>query len=130
MGDDSQSDESTVEPTDENERVSELLDVLANRRRRYAVHYLHTFETPMAVADVTDEIVRLEMDTEPTTVPEVRKEVYADLYHKHLPKLAEAEIVTFDTEENLVDFGPAADELKPFMKQLCDEDWPPETFDF
>lgn len=129
MGDNSWPDEQKGELTDENDRVSELLDVLTKRRRRYAIYCLHTFETPMAVADITDEIVRIEMDTEPTAVPEIRQQVYTVLYHKHLPKLAEADIITFDREENLVDFGPDADGLKPYMEQLCDEDWPPETLD-
>ena len=129
MGDNSRPEEQKGELTGENDRVSELLDVLAKRRRRYAIYCLHTFETPMAVADVTDEIVRIEMDTEPTAVPEVRKQIYTDLYHKHLPKLAEADIITFDTEENLVDLGPDADGLKPYLEQLCDEDWPPEALD-
>lgn len=64
MGKNSQSGEQKVGLTGENGWVSELLNVLANRRRRYAVYCLHTFETPMALADVTDEIVRVEMDTE------------------------------------------------------------------
>lgn len=129
MGDTSQRGEPNGERSGETEQVSELLDVLANRRRRYAVYCLHTFATPMALADVTDEIVRFEMDTEPTTVPDVRKQVYTDLYHRHLPKLAAVEIVKFDTEENLVDVGPDADMLKPYLEQLCDEDWSPETFE-
>lgn len=74
MDDNSRPNEQKGELTGEDDRISELLDVLAKRRRRYAIHCLHTFETPMAVADITDEIVRIEIPTEPTAVPEVRKQ--------------------------------------------------------
>lgn len=57
MGKNSQLGEQKVGLRSENRWISELVDVLANRRRRYAVYCLHTFETPMALADVTDEIV-------------------------------------------------------------------------
>lgn len=109
----------------DHERISELFSVLADQRRRYAIHCLSQSETPMALADLTDEIVRLEMGTDPTMVPEVRDQIYTQLSHRHLPKLAEANLVNFDKDENLVSLGDAAADAQPYLEQTIDEKWPP-----
>ena len=110
----------------ESEGLSELFDVLSNRRRRYAIYCLDRYETPMALADLTDEIVRLETDALPTAVPEMREQVYTHLYHRHLPKLAEANIITFDMTESLVSLGDAATDIRPYLQQIPEEEWPSE----
>ena len=80
----------------------------------------------MALADLTDEIVRLETDAPPTAIPEKREQVYTHLYHRHLPKLAESRLVSFDMNENLVCLGDAVDEVKPYLQESVDEEWPPK----
>ena len=68
----------------------------------------------MTIADVTDELVRRERGTDPANVPDARDRVYAQLYHLHLPKLAEVDAVALDLHENMVRLGPVAAELRPF----------------
>lgn len=113
-------------PTENEEHVSQLFNVLSNQRRRYALYCLYRYETPMALADLTDEIVRLETDAPPTAVPEIREQVYTHLYHRHLPKMAEVELVSFNMNENLANLGDAADEVKPYLQEIMDEEWPPK----
>lgn len=79
----------------------------------------------MALADLTDEIVRLETGAAPTVVPEIREQVYTHLYHRHLPKLAEADLTTFDMNNSLVRLGPDADKVQPYLEKTVSE-WPPE----
>jgi hypothetical protein len=76
-----------------------IYDALADRRRRYVLSCLKTSRTPIALSDVADTIVRWETDTEPTEVQEKREQIYASLYHWHLPKLADANLVSFDVVE-------------------------------
>lgn len=111
--------------TENEEHVSRLFDSLSNQRRRYALYCLYRYETPMALADLTDEIIRMETDVPPTAVPEIRERAYTHLYHRHLPKLAEVGLVSFDMNENLVSLGDAADEVKPYLQRTMDEEWPP-----
>lgn len=115
----------TVENT--GDQLSELFNLLADRRRRYTLYCLDKYETPMALADLTDEIVRIELDAMPTAVPEVREQVYTHLYHRHLPKLKEANLVRFDLRENLVSLGPDADKVRPYLERTMDE-WPPDPY--
>lgn len=112
--------------TENEEHVSQLFNSISNQRRRYALYCLYRYETPMALADLTDEIVRLETDAPPTAVPEIREQVYTHLYHRHLPKLAEVNLVSFNMNENLVSLGDTADEVQPFLKGALDEEWPPK----
>lgn len=100
------------------EYLSELFDVLSHQRRRYTLYCLWTYDTPMALADLTDEIVRFEVDAEPTAVPDIREQVYVHLYHRHLPKLHEADLVTFDMTRNLVSLGSAATNVLPYLKEM------------
>lgn len=118
-----------VVPGGESERISELLTALSDRRRRFVLYCLYEYETPMAIADVTDEIVRHELDAEPTNAPEVRDRVYTNLYHYHLPKLAEADAVVLDLDESLVRLGPTAGELEPILDRLRDEEELPALSD-
>lgn len=115
------------EPTTEEEvHVSQLLKSLSNQRRRYALYCLYRYETPMALADLADEIVRMETDAPPSAVPETREQVYTHLYHCHLPKLAEVGMVSFDLNENLVSLGDPADEVKQYVQEAVDEKWSPK----
>ena len=88
-----------------------VFTILTNRRRRYVLHSLKTSKTPMALADLTDELVRRETDRSPTAVQETRKQVYVQLYHRHLPKLADADLISFDTDRKLIDFREDTEEL-------------------
>lgn len=86
-----------------------MFRALWDRRRRAVLHCLKTSETPMALADLADELVRSEADVSPSAVQDVRKRVYTTLYHRHLPKLASEGLIDFDTDQNLVSLGEDAD---------------------
>lgn len=75
---------------------------LQDRRRRYVLRCLRTSETPMALADLADELVRWETDASPSAVQDARERLYASLYHCHLPELANKGLIEFDTDQNLV----------------------------
>jgi hypothetical protein len=105
-GDAAPNDDADALPDDE------LFRVLADRRRRYVLHSLETAEMPMALADLADELVRWETDEEPTAVQDERERMYVSLYHHHLPKLAEQNLVALDLNRKLVSLREAADDLE------------------
>ena len=53
-----------------------------------------------------------------------------DLYHHHLPKLAEAEFINWDRETDTITRGPRFEEIRPLLKLMDDhqdelpENWP------
>lgn len=91
--------------------LDELLGLLAARRRQLVLYCLETSETPMAVADLADDLIRLTTDASPPTVQDERERVYLSLYHRHLPKLADAGLVSFDSDRNLVGLCGDAEDL-------------------
>lgn len=99
----SQPSNEAIDTTGNSVGRDELFSVLANRRRRYVLYCLKTSKTPMAVADVADALVRWETDESPPAVQETRERVYISLYHCHLPKLADADLISFDINQKLVD---------------------------
>lgn len=75
-----------------------VYDVLSERRRRYVLYYLRDHAT-VSVQVVAEQIV--EWESEPATegVPvNQRGRVALDLAHRHLPRLAEADLIEYDRE--------------------------------
>lgn len=101
----------TTNSTAESPLRDELVSLLASRRRQFVLHCLETSETPMALADLADELVRWETGESPTAAQDERERIYVSLYHCHLPKLANSDLVSFDADRNLVDLREDGEEL-------------------
>nr|WP_253513709.1 hypothetical protein [Halorussus vallis]USZ75127.1 hypothetical protein NGM07_17040 [Halorussus vallis] len=86
------------------ETYNTLFEVLSHERRRYALYCLETYATPMTLADLADEVARLEHDAETLSeVPaESVKRVYLDLYHSHIPKMEDASLLEYTQEYDAV----------------------------
>ncbi len=81
-----------------------LCEILSHERRRFTLYCLERYRTPMALADLADEVARLEYDAATLLqIPgEDVKEIYLDLYHSHIPKLEEANLLEYSQEEDTV----------------------------
>lgn len=80
-----------------------IFEVFAHHRRRYALRELHRHERPMALADLADEIAVRENETALTDIPaEEVQQIYLTLYHTHIPKLEDADLVDYDQERDTV----------------------------
>lgn len=92
---------SDIEPSPE--QISTIFELFAHHRRRYALRELQQHANPMALADLADEIAIRENETPITEIPaEEVKRIYMSLYHTHIPKLAEADIVHYDQKQDTV----------------------------
>lgn len=82
------------------------LELLANERRRYVIASLQEAPAPIAGADLAKRIADRESRPPSQSVEDHREIVHASLYHCHLPKLADADVVSHDRDRNSVE--PAA----------------------
>lgn len=64
-------------------------------------------------------------ETDPLTVPdgvanglEDEDDLYRSLYHTHLPKLVELELVDWDVDQQSVRRGPQFEEVRPLLQFL------------
>ncbi|MFB6183725.1 MAG: hypothetical protein ABEI96_04145 [Haloarculaceae archaeon] len=89
----------------------ELFNVLRNRRRRFAIHYLKYESTAMSVGQLATQVAAWEngISREEVTAKQ-RRRVYNALQQSHVPKLEEAGIVTAERGEvSLTDDAVASD---------------------
>lgn len=77
--------------------------ILSNQRRRQVLDCLQEYRNPMALSDLADEVAVREYETRITEIPaEKVKEIYISLYHVHIPKMADAGLVEYDQDTDLV----------------------------
>ena len=92
-----------------------LFEIFADRRRRYVLDCLQEHETPLALADVADEVAARETGSPITeTSAEEVKRIYVSLYHNHVPKLENAGFVHYCQERDLVTLSEEVPDLEGF----------------
>lgn len=90
----------------------EAYDVLGAERRRFVIVCLHKHETALTLADLADELAAWEHDTPLTEIPaEEVKQIYLDLYHRHIPKLEDSGIVEYQQDGDMVALTELAEEF-------------------
>lgn len=71
----------------------------------------------MALSDLADEIAGWEAGTETEEVPRSAVErVHVSLYHAHVPKLADAGIVNYDRDRDVVALSADGERLERFLE--------------
>ena len=109
--------ETRTEPT-ETPRLAreEVFEVLSNRRRRYALHWLRQHDRA-ALGELSERVAAWETDqaVESLTADE-RKRVYTSLQQFHLPKMDETGIVAFDQRAGVVELGERAEEVDIYLE--------------
>lgn len=94
-----------------------LFEVLAHQRRRYTLACLRELETPIALADLANEVASREQGTPiPDAPAEEVKQVYTSLYHSHVPKMADANIVEYSREDDTVSLSTDTERVAPFIE--------------
>ena len=97
-------------------------ELCRDRHRRLLLSILLADERPMTMNDLTKEIaVRVHGEQITDLSAEVVVGTYCLLYHVHVPKLADAKVLTHDHERNLVETGDAFAAMKPFVSQFVDD---------
>jgi hypothetical protein len=92
--------------------VDVLYDVLANRRRRYALHYLQQVDSRTDFGEMAEQIAAWEhAKTRQEVTSNERKYVYSALQQRHLPKMHDLDLVEFDKREGSVEPTAVLDEI-------------------
>lgn len=92
--------------------LDDLFDILSSRRRRYILQCLREHGPQVSLPDLADEVSVQTYDCPITDVPEEDVlEIYVSLYHRHIPKLADAGIVDYEQERDLVRLAENADQV-------------------
>lgn len=103
----------------------EIFDVLQNQRRRYVLQYLERFGEPIALSDLATQVAAWEYRIPVEEVSnEQKKRVYTTLQQTHLKKMAEAGIVEYDAEENLIRRTPHTEELTVYLEIVPGGEFP------
>lgn len=87
---------------------SDMFVLLSNRRRRLALQILREFTTPLTPRELAEQIGKREYED---LSDEERRSVYISLYHNHLPRLEEADVVVYDPDEEKVQPSTNFDDL-------------------
>lgn len=95
--------------------LDRVLDAISHRRRRFVLYCLREDE-PRDFDTVVEAVVEYEAQQTIDHVCEtVRDRVRANLYHMHLPKLADRKIIEYDERSGAVRYREPPDALQKFL---------------
>lgn len=98
--------------------VDLLFEVLADRRRRLVLGYLESTDDGVAEYDELVDHVLAGTSTD-AAEPDARKRIAADLHHRHLPKLADSDLIEYDRRSETVRYRGA--EAVPELLDLASD---------
>jgi len=103
-------------PANESRSVMDAFTLLEHRYRRHAVRILQDHRCELALADLAEEIARLEYETPVSELDsETVSELYLSLYHRHVPKLVDGDAAHYDQDRDLVAPG---ERIEPLVQVL------------
>ena len=103
-------------------QINTTYTVFAHHRRRTTLRVLLDYETPIALADLADEVAVHENETRLEEVsPKEVKRIYLSLYHSHIPKLKEAGFVQYDQDQDLVTLLDAGGKIEDHQERILAE---------
>ncbi|PHQ41532.1 hypothetical protein Z052_14255 [Halorubrum sp. C191] len=102
-----------------------VFSVLSNRRRRFALHALCQRGDAADLGWLAKRVAAWEAGVSPAEVDsDTRKSCYVSLQQSHLPKMDEADIVSFDKRAGVVRPTPAAEELDIYFDVVTEPEIP------
>lgn len=96
--------------------------LLAAQRRRYTLYCLYLYANPMQLSDVAEQVTAWEHGVPAGDRLDERSRTYNDLYHSHVPKLADADVVAYSQEEDLLELAANAAQVRPYLERAADRD--------
>ncbi|WP_158059141.1 DUF7344 domain-containing protein [Halorussus halophilus] len=120
MTDDSVADDEQEQDRDESpSEIDETLSLLSDRYRRHALACLDGQPEPVPIERLTDEVAGREFQQPPDQVSMItRTEIATALHHNHLPKLEQAGIIVYDSNDGEVTKINIKAPLTSFLDQV------------
>jgi len=104
-----------------------ILELLANRRRRYLLYALRGRTDPIELSTLAEQVSGWEHDVPPEAVEKNEyKSVYVSSVQCHVPKLADAGVVRHDQSNHSVILDDNFAQLEPYL-QLVVADEPSDS---
>lgn len=100
-------------------QVDELFACLADHHRRLIIRSLSEEDTPITLEGLTQRIAQYEYGS-PTT-EEDPPQITVTLYHQHIPKLAEADLVDVDHEFNTIREGDRFETAAALLAEVAED---------
>ena len=97
-------------------------DLLRAPFRRYTLYCLYFYSNPVRLPDVAEQVVEWEHGMPGEELLDERLYAYNDLYHSHVPKLADANVVAYSQSEDMVELAHNAAQLRPYLEQAAETD--------
>lgn len=103
----------------------ELFEVLANQRRRYALHALSSTDEQWDIGSLAEQVAAWENETSPDEVTRTeRKSVYTALQQLHLPKMDDMGFVEYDKDRGTVSPTRVQDDVDIYLDVVRGDDIP------
>src|SRR6056297_3636695 len=107
----------TQEADTEDLTADTILELLANRRRRYLLYALRGRTEPVELSRLAETVAGWEHDVPPEEVAKNDyKSVYVSSVQCHVPKLADANVVDHDTDTHSVILAENFEQLEPYLE--------------
>jgi len=94
--------------------LDDVFEVLAAERRRYALYVLCRRSGKVAVPELADAVA--------SSAGANPARVTAELYHVHLPKLAEEGVVEYDREDGIVRYEDDCERFGRYLAAAADDE--------
>ncbi|WP_254762946.1 DUF7344 domain-containing protein [Natrinema marinum] len=100
-----------------------ILELLANRRRRYLLYALRGQEAPIELSTLAETVAGWEHDVPPDEVAKNEyKSVYVSSVQCHVPKLDDAGVVDHDEDNHTVILADNFDQLEPYLRVVVKDE--------
>lgn len=97
--------------------VDDMFSILSNQRRRYVLQSLGESQTPVAFDDLVDDVAEQEHDAPISDIPaEAVDRVRLSLYHSHIPKLADVDLVEHCEEREQVSLSTDSEQVEALLE--------------
>lgn len=93
-----------------------IFGLLAARQRRYALHCLYLNVSPMHLPDMAAQVAEWEHDAPGKDIPDERLHTYNSLYHTHVPKLVENNVIAYSESDEMIELDCNAAQLRPYLE--------------
>lgn len=100
-----------------------ILELLANRRRRYLLYALRGHEDPIELSRLAEQVAGWEHDLPPDEVAKNQyKSVYVSSVQCHVPKLDDAGVVDHDESNHTVVLDDNFTQLEPYLRLVVKDE--------
>lgn len=102
-----------------NPSLDAVFKLLSSQRRRHVLHCLRERDAPVELSDLAEEVAARETGISPAEVSEEEsRQVHMVLYHTHVPKLKDANVVRYDRDADTVALSVDAELLERYADLL------------